>query len=188
MHSIQKISSALLWVFNLLLVVLPLFMIAQWGLIEWAPFRNLVAEGMFFKPIETPEGFVNLANIALTPLSKSIGLVGSLVGMLPVFWGIMILRQIFQNYQRGNIFSTENAKKYQYLGWLFFIDGILVQPLTGMLMVLTATLSNPVGHRYISLTFGTPNLETFFCGILIIVISKVMAEGSKLQEEQRLTI
>ena len=55
-------------------------------------------------------------------------------------------------------------------------------------MILMATLSNPPGHRYISLNFGTPNLEVLFWGMLVIVISWIMAEGYKLQKDQDLTI
>ena len=57
-----------------------------------------------------------------------------------------------------------------------------------MLIILMATLSNPPGHRYISLNFGTPNLEVLFWGMLVIVISWIMAEGYKLQKDQDLTI
>ncbi|HUX80632.1 MAG TPA: DUF2975 domain-containing protein [Alphaproteobacteria bacterium] len=188
MHSIQKVSAYLIWIFNILLIAIPFWIITIWVLIEWTPFKTLLAQGFISKPIETPEGIVNLANLKFTTLSWSIGLASALIGFIPIFLGIFVLKHLFLNYQKGNIFSLKNAQQYKYLGWLFFLDGMLVKPLCNMLQILSATLSNPPGHRYLSLNFGTPNLEVLFCGLLIIVISWVMAEGYKLQEDQSLTI
>ena len=55
-------------------------------------------------------------------------------------------------------------------------------------MVLTATLSNPPGHRFISVSLGTPNFEAIFLGLLLVVISLVMQEAQALQEENQLTV
>ncbi len=86
------------------------------------------------------------------------------------------------------IFSTTNAILYKKLGWLFFWDALLIHSLSHTLMVLAVTLTNPPGHRWISVQFGTPNLEALFCGVLLIVISWVMHEASKLHDEQKFTI
>ena len=189
MGHIQKVSSYLLWVFNIMLIMIPLLAISYWGLIEWAPFKQFIAQGLIIdKPIETPEGLVNISNLKLTPLSRGIGIFGSLFCSVPLFLGIVILKRLFQNYKKGNIFSFENVQNYKYLGWLLFLDALFVKPISNMMMVLAATLSNPTGHRYISVSFGTPNLEDLFWGVLVIVISWVMAEGYKLQEDQSLTV
>jgi len=190
MHNIQKVSSFITLILNLMLIIIPLVIIAQWSLIDWEPFRKLIApsQSIVFEPITTPEGVVNFIDLKLTPLSRCIGVLGTVISQLPFFVGILILKNLFQNYKKGQIFSLQNAKDYQYLGGLFFLYGILAKPIGEMLMILTATLSNPPGHRYISLAFGTPNLEVLFCGLLIVVISWVMIEAYKLQDDQKLTI
>lgn len=188
MHNIQRMSSYLLWAFNFLLVAMPLWLVIRWAFIEWKPLRNLIAQGIFMNPVETPEGTVNLANLTLTPLSWSAGFLGDLIGSIPFFLGLVVLRHLFQNYRKGNIFSFENAQKYKCLGWLLLLDGLFLIPLSNMLMVLMATLSNPPGHRCITISFGTPNLEALFWGVLVIVMSWVMTEGYKLQEDQNLTV
>jgi hypothetical protein len=188
MQRIQKVSTYLIWVFNFLLIAYPLLIASRWFLIDWVPFKSLVREGLFFTPIDSPEGSINLANVAFTPLTKMVWLVGSLIGFAPLFLGLLILKKLFTNYKMGIIFSLQNAEKYKHIGGLFLIDAFLTGPLSQMLNVLAVTLSNPPGHRYITLTFGTPNIETIFCGILILCISWIMAEGYKLQEEQSLTI
>ena len=188
MQRIQTISSYLIWVFTFLLIALPLWALFQWVFIEWQPIQNLMLQGFISKSIETPEGLVNLAQLKFTPLSWSIGLCGIIIGSAPVFLGLLIIRKLFQNYHRSHIFSLENAQKYKYLTWLFFLDALFIKPISNMLMILSATLSNPPGHRYISLSFGTPNLEVLFYGMLAIIISWIMVEGYKLQEEKNLTI
>ena len=188
MQQIQKVSSYLIWALNALLLTIPLLLLAQFTLIQWAPVKDLVEKGFILKPIETPEGLVSFINLTFTPLSWSIGFVGAILGVTPFFLGLLILKHLFQNYRKGHIFSSENVQKYKYLGWLCFLDGLLVKPISDMLMILMATLSNPPGHRYISLNFGTPNLEVLFWGMLVIVISWIMAEGYKLQKDQDLTI
>lgn len=188
MQRIQKVSTYLIWVFNFLLIAYPLFIVSRWFLIEWEPFKSLVREGHIFTPIAAPEGVVNLANVAFTPFTKMVWLAGNFIGFAPLFLGLLILKKLFANYKMGIIFSLQNAEKYKYIGGLFLIDAFLTGPLSQMLNVLAVTLSNPPGHRYITLSFGTPNVEAIFCGILILCISWVMAEGYKLQEEQSLTI
>lgn len=188
MKRIQKVSTYLIWVFNFLLIAYPLSIFAQYFLIDWEPFKNLVREGLIFTPIIAPEGTVNLGDVTFTPLTKMVWHAGSLIGFAPLFLGLLILKKLFTNYKMGIIFSLQNAEKYKYIGGLFLIDAFLTGPLSQMLNVLAVTLSNPPGHRCITLSFGTPNIEAIFCGILILCISWVMAEGYKLQEEQSLTI
>ncbi len=188
MHRIKTISTYMCAFLNILLIALPIFAVAQWLLLDWAPFKKLVLNGVFFKPIETPEGLVNIGTLPLTGLTKSIGVLTSVACTVPTWLGLFFLRAAFRNYTQGQIFVFENAMSYQKLGWLFFLSALLIQPLGGLGMILVATLSNPPGHRYISLSFGTPNLESIFCGVILIIISWVMIEGHRLQSEQELTV
>lgn len=188
MDKIQKISRYFLVIFNALLVILPLTIMIQWLFIDTDTLKSLLDQGFLQKPVLTPEGYVNLSTIQWSFLTKGIGLLAQCVGLLPLFLSLFILKLIFQNYQQGEIFSTINASHYRYLGWLFFLDALIAKPLSNLLMVLAVTLANPPGHRYITLSFGTPNIEALFCGMIVIVISWVMLEASKLHEEQKLTV
>ena len=64
----------------------------------------------------------------------------------------------------------------------------MAKPLCQALLTIAATLSNPPGQKQIIITFGMINLESLFCGAIIIVIARVMYLGNTLQEEQRLII
>ncbi|GAO97677.1 hypothetical protein Cva_00313 [Caedimonas varicaedens] len=191
MDRIQKVSSYLLIIFNVLLIALPLLIILQWIFIETkitdvGSVINFF--GTFERTIQTPEGFVNLSTIHWTPPLKILGLSSDILGLLPLLLSLFVLKSIFRNYQQGEIFSTANATHYRSLGWLFFLDALLIKSLSNTLLVLAVTFTNPPGHRYLTVSFGTPNMKPLFCGILVIVISWVMLEASKLQDEQKFTI
>ncbi|MBI2707292.1 MAG: DUF2975 domain-containing protein [Proteobacteria bacterium] len=188
MTRIQKVSSYLLIISNLLLIALPLFILSLWLFMETLPIKEAISEGLFFDFVRTPEGVVNLSMIKWNPLTKFIGFMASFVGLLPILLGLFVLKAVFRKYQKGEIFNAYNARYYKYLGWLFFLNALIARPLSDMLEVLAVTLSNPPGHRYITLGFGTPNVEGLLCGLVIIVISWVMVEGYKLQEEQEFVI
>jgi hypothetical protein len=188
MERIQKVSSHLLFVFNVLLILLPLSLLLLWSFMEHAPLKEAIEHGVFFAAVQTPEGLVNLATVNWTPFTKCIGFISSLVGMLPILLGLLILKRVFRNYQKGEIFNTDNAQRYKYLGYLFFLAGLLTQPLSSMLQTLAITLIYPSGHHWIQIGFGTPTFESIFCGVLVLVISWVMVEGYKLQEEQKLIV
>jgi hypothetical protein len=94
MDRIQKVSSYLLIIFNILLVGLPVFEVVQWLFIDWGPIQKIVADGMLLKPLETPEGVVNLGTRQWDDLSKTIGLMAATLGLLPLFLSMFVLKSI----------------------------------------------------------------------------------------------
>jgi hypothetical protein len=178
MDRIQKVSSYLLIMFNFLLLALPLFILSLWLFMETPPLKEAISEGLFFESVRTPEGVVNLSLVKWDPLTKIIGFMASFVGVLPILLGLFVLKYVFRNYKKGEIFNIFNARHYTYLGWLFFLDALIAKPLS----------TYPPGHRWIQIGYGTPTLGVLFCGVLVIVISWVMVEGYKLQEEQKLVV
>ncbi len=193
MSKIQKISAYLLVAFNVLLISTPLLIVIQVLFIEAEiTDADVTAAINFFglleKMIQTPEGYVNLSMVPWTPFSNFLRFISEILGLLPFMLSLLVLKSIFRNYQKGEIFSTTNAIHYKKLGWLFFIDALIVKSLSHTLMVLAVTLTNPPGHRYITVHFGTPNLKALFYGVLLIVVSWVMLEASKLHDEQKFTI
>lgn len=188
MDRIQKVSSYLLIIFNILLVFIPLSLLLLWLYIDYGPIKEAIEHGVFFEPVHAPRGVINLAKLPWDPLTKFIGFMGNLVGILPILLGLIILKSIFRNYRKGEIFNITNARQYKYLGYLFFLNGLITSPLSHMLKILAVTLTYPTGPRTIVIGFGTPTFESIFCGVLVLVISWVMVEGYKLQEDQKFII
>jgi hypothetical protein len=188
MKNLQKLSQYLKKVFHSLAVSTAPFIIILWLCIEWPPINEAIRQEYFMSAITTPEGIVNFANIKLTPLSKFIGCLGQLLEVLPYILGYILLKKLFAAYEHKSIFTHENTQIYKRIGWLAFLNGIFILPIVQALMTTAATLSNPPGHRWISVSLGTPNFEAIASGILLIVISLVMQEAQNLQDENQLTV
>jgi hypothetical protein len=191
MNRIQKISSYLLLIFGVLLIAVPLLSIIQWIFIstKTSDVSGVINFfGIFEKTIQTPEGYVNLSNVSWTPMLQLLGFSADIIGLLPFLISLFVLRVIFKNYQKGEIFSVRNAILYRRLGALFLLDALLIKSLSQTLMVLAVTFTSPPGHRYLTVSFGTPHLTSLFYGILVIIVSWVMLEASKLHDEQKFTI
>lgn len=188
MENLQKLSNRLKTTFLILTFAVPTFICLQWLLIDWQPVKALIRLSMIMQPIITPEGLVNLAEIELGVTAKMVALLGSLLGAVPYIFGYILLHKLFSNYSQGKIFTSLNSVIYKKIGRLTLINGLLIIPLTQGVMVVAATLGNPPGHRYITLSFGTPNLEVILCGLLIIVIALVMEEAQSIQDENQLTV
>lgn len=187
-HRIQTVSSYLVISFNLLLLILPLTSFLAWWYIDTPLVKQWIARGILFTPVLTPAGIIHLNQVSWTTFTKLMGLTSELIGLLPFFISLFVLKSIFKNYQHDKIFTIDNARSYKQLGWLFLVHACLAKPLSELLLVGATTLSNPPGKRYLSFGFGTPNIESVFCGSMMLVISWVMLEASKLQDEQTLTI
>lgn len=175
MPQIQRVSRYLILAFNFLLIAVPCFVIVQ-GFIDQD------------QMISTPEGFVNVRSLSWSSGAKPLWLTGIAINMFPIFLSLFVLKTLFRNYQIGEIFTEKNAMQYRKLGMLFFSYALIAEPLSNLFTILAATLSNPPGHRYLQLALGTPNLEALFCGILVLVISWIMREATKIHDEQTLTV
>jgi hypothetical protein len=191
MSKIQKISSYLSLIFSGLLILIPLRSIVQWVFIrtktsDVSDMINIF--GILEKTIQTPEGYVNLSHVSWTRILQLLGFSADVVGLLPFLISLFVIKQIFNSYQKGEVFTVKNAILYRKLGGLLLLDALLMKSLSQTLMVLAVTFTNPPGHRYLSISFGTPNLTSLFYGVLVIIVSWVMLEASKIYEEQKLTV
>lgn len=190
MDRIQRVSNWHLIIFNFLLIYLPLEIICYWTFID-SSFVSHLAMGpkeMFFDVIPTPEGLIHLSQVHWTLAAKAIAFMGDLLNQLPLFLGLFSLKAIFSNYRKGAIFTIDNAKHYRRLGLLLFLNALIARPIAGMLTMLGITFANASGHRLLTINFGTPNLSSIFLGFLLMVISWVMLEASRLEEENKLIV
>lgn len=191
MNKIQKTSRYIGHLLNIMLMLIPIFILAQWFLLSFNDPNNFGIVNTilsYAKGIQTPSGYVSLQNITWTPSSLLIGVISDFIQIIPFTIGICILKKIFKAYQAGNIFTLTNAIAYKKLGFLFLADAFIASPLGESLMLLATTLNNGVGHRILSIGFGTPNLSQIFYGTIVIMVSWVMQEACKINAEQELTI
>jgi hypothetical protein len=50
------------------------------------------------------------------------------------------------------------------------------------------TMDKPEGERWWGITFGSDNFQVLLCGLIVIIIAWIMAEASRMQEEQKLIV
>ena len=173
MTRIQRLSTYLIYSCNLILIMVFPFRIFL-RLFPHANIPDWITIGDVFRPT--------------TPLSKFIAISSDFIERMPFFLSIYILRLIFKNYKLGKIFTNANAKHYKSLGIIYVIKGLVTEPLAHTLETLAETIHNPPGERILSFRFASSNIEAIFFGACIILISWIMIEGLKLQEDQSVTI
>ena len=97
------------------------------------------------------------------------------------------LIKLFGLYSRGKIFTADNVRCIRRIGIVILIYNLLF-PLYEMLMTFILTMNNPVGERLVRLGFGGTDIAQIVIAIMIILISWIMDEGRKMEEEQAYTV
>jgi hypothetical protein len=186
--NIKKTSRLLYYFFSSALIIIPIASALLWYFIDTLFIKQLVSDGIILQPVQTPETLVNLSTVHWDVITKSIAFIAFMIGLLPILLSFYFLARVFNNYQHDEIFTVRNAHYFKKIGFLFFLDAFITKPLSTMLMIVAITLRNAPGHRYISLSFGTTNAQAILCGIVVIIVSCVMLQASRLHEEQQLTV
>lgn len=169
---------------DFMLMILPIYIITQWIFIQ----QIIYYTPGILSSVTIDNITITLDQVTWNPLTQFLGCCAELIEFI-AFWGILYcLSKIFHRYKIGEIFSLYNAKFYYTIGKLLFIDALLAQPISDALWSIAITYSNPVGHRMICVSLGSPNIMAIMIGLLVIFISWIMIEGSKIEEEQQLII
>ena len=189
MNNIKKLSRILLLALNALIVLTPLALVAWW-IMAYLKSAGLIDLSLacIEQVVHTPDGFVNLFSVTWTPRLWLLGLLSDVISIAPFWLSLFLLKRLFTNYANSDIFTRSNALIYRSLGYLLLIDALVTKLLSETLLVVAATLANPNGSGYLTFSFGTPSLASLFYSLIVIVVSQVMLEASRLHDEQQLTI
>jgi hypothetical protein len=191
MNHIQSVSRKFIWVLNVLLILTVANLIFSFIILgsDWMVALEKMSQnvGLYFDVIQTPGRVIHLSTVNWTFGTKLLALLAYCIEAAPFMLGLLTLKVIFKNYSQGQVFTLKNAKQFRNLGMLFFMD-IIAQPLYTLLFTLAATWHNPEGQRTLLVQISPSTIENICYGALIIVISWVMIEASRLNEEQTLTV
>jgi hypothetical protein len=102
-------------------------------------------------------------------------------------YSMRALRALFRLYARGEVFSGRNVACYRKLGLslLYWSGAVFLQT---PLLSLAMSVGMPPGQRQLTVALGSVELATLFAGLIALLISWVMDEGRRIEEEQSLTI
>ena len=174
---IKNISRKIYKLFSFLLVLIPLYYIFYWMLINHLP-ETLIT--------------VNTSSTPFVPHGLPMGLriLGLLVSLLPLTaltFVLLNIRKLFSFYRVGVIFSYEHVILFKNIAkalvfWVVF--SIIYESAKSVLF----TWGNPPGERLLEIGFSSGEATTLFVGAMVFVIAWVMDEGRILVEENELTI
>lgn len=190
MDKIKNISRWSINIIKVLCIAISVIIFLPWVFIDIPFIQDLLKDGFIHLPVLINEsiGIVELWKMKWTLLNKSMAVLSDIIGMTPIYISLFILKKIFTNYTSGAVFTIENAKFYKKLGSLFFVYGLIAQPLSQTVKILSLTIENGPGQRILAIGFGTPNVEALFCGLIVILVSLVMQEASKINDENAYTV
>lgn len=116
--------------------------------------------------------------------SGSISLILILFALL--LWALTQLRHIFRSLSRGLFFIPDNARRIRWVGFTVIFGELARSALVYFWSYYTSLHFTVKGMHFVASTDF--NGITILCGCAILVIAEVFREGTRLQEEQSLTI
>lgn len=168
MNKIQKRSKLFRRLFQGLFWLVPAITAIRWG----SPHH-------FAQNIWMPDGS---HFIQLTALTQFLGFLINMIPASVAMYAAYQLIKLFKNYEQGSVFSLENAKHYQKLGYaliIFVFFRIVSEVAIGKMLQITA---HPT-HLGFSFGFYPSDLTAIIAGAIIVLISWVMREAFQLSQD-----
>ncbi len=170
---IQRTSKRFRLLFAGLTIVVPLL-----NLIYWLSFNHLPEELLTGLPV-TP-------NQDLPPLFLGLALLVSMIPISVAMYGFRILTSLFRLYENGHVFTSENVHLVRKLGYVV-IAWVFASFIFAGLISLVVTHGLP--HLpTLALEVSLSDFLGVVMGAIVVLISKVMDEGRRLEDQQMYTV
>lgn len=189
MKNIKRVSLFFRIIFQTLLVGLPTLLVIAWFT---DPSSLVLLHGLinlsFIPQNYMPSAYHGSAIMHVFNLPERI--IGLCIGAIPTaieMYFLYSLVCLFKLYEKGEIFSAKNVQYIRASAYALLLVQI-INPIYESIMGIFLTWRNPPGHHFFAITVDQTNLGLICLAILILLISWVMAEGARLNEEQQLTV
>jgi hypothetical protein len=188
---IQNVSHKFRLFFTFWLVCTPILYILYWTFFNDLPV--ITRSGGLPPTIVIPRLFVRVSGLSpqivsqnLSVKFRSIAFIVSLIPMSIDITALLTLVKLFKLYENGKIFTIANVKCFRRLGYILIIwafASVLYD------MIISGILTHiPIKWFFFGISLRSADLTTLIIGGIVLLISWVMNEGCKLEEEQALTI
>ena len=183
MNKIQSVSRYFKWLFLIAFVVVLFFHLWFWV--------YFIIHNSW--PMQTATHHLpSLSWLDALPLTLDIKrrLLCSLVSLIPLIINLFIiyfLIKLFSLYQRGKIFMLDNVRTIKRIAYTILI-GQVANIIYQVLFSLIITWQYGPGNRTAGFELSSTNFGMIITACLVILISWVMAEGCRLQEDSEFTI
>ena len=108
----------------------------------------------------------------------------SLVPSVIIGIGLIYLRRLFSAFAQGNYFSPDNIRYLQRFA-LAVLAQTIANPLVHTLNGIALSLNHPPGGKILSIRVGDGDFKVLLIGLVLWVITAVLAKGVELQRENR---
>jgi len=173
-NRIQRVSGTFRLLFTVLIFFIPVANLLYW---------------LFFNYL--PVGFTTeLPVVVSQALPFKTLLLAFLVSLIPVsvaVYGAINLKELFKLYERAIVFSEQNVNYFSRLG-ITMISWVFANLIFVVLISVVLTFNNLPGERVMVAQFGVSDVGTLIIGAVILLVSWVMKEASKLENEQAHTV
>ncbi len=123
----------------------------------------------------------------LSARSRLFAFLAGLPPMGATIFGLVKLKSLFHLYEDGLIFTELNVKCYRSLGQAL-IAWAGCDVVRFSLLAVALTIENPPGQRVITFGVNSGELTAVFVGLIVLLVSWVMDEARRMQEDQALII
>ncbi len=173
----QRISTWLIWGIYGFLLVLPFFI-----------FRSSSFHFGDAWPSEEVSGGISLLGAGTSWAAVFFWIIGECLNWAPFLLSLWIIRSILIRYQAGSVFNSKTVSLFRALSVVLLIDGFCCSILKNTFFRLAETIDLGVGNRLFMISLGSDSLGSIFAGLLVLLLAFIMAEATRLAEEQSLTI
>lgn len=164
----KRLCTALLW-------LIPLSLAAYWLFFNQLP-EEVVRESFAASVSRTQPPYIRC--------------LAFLAGMIPagaLMYAVSGLRRLFGLYMQGRIFTGDNVRCFRRIGYalIWWAGASFVHiPLSSVIM----SLENGPGKRMLTVALSSDQAINLLLGGVVLLVSWVMDEGRKLEEDRALTI
>jgi len=123
----------------------------------------------------------------LPDLTRFFAFLVDLIPLGAVIYGLQQLRRLFLLYESGSIFTERNVDCFRGLGGALIV-WVVCHIVRTTLLSVVLTMDNLPGQRMIVVALDSGDFTGIFVGVVVLIISWVMDEGRKIEEDQALIV
>jgi hypothetical protein len=171
---IQNVSGKFSALFSFLIICTPVSI-----LLFWLFFNSIPASFKGDLPLSI--------NDTLPLLTLTLAFFVCMIPGSVTVYALLTLKELFKLYENAVVFSAANVKCFRRLGYTMII-WVLAKIISTSLLSIVLSFNNPPGERQLVVQFSSTDIATLVIGAIVLVISWVMNEACKLNEEQAYTV
>lgn len=186
MEKIAALSRLLRYCFLLMMVVTVAFPFVYWVL-DSQGLNMVLAQASMLPVNQTSRALMFLSE--WTYFHRTVGFVLALIPVSVNCFIYYTLVKLFKNYQVGVVFSLKNTRFFRHIAIAIILNQLVLKAVYNALMSLNITYFLGPGNRVLSFTLlSGHSVFLIIAGITTLVISWIMDEARKLNDEQQFTI